>query len=124
VRFLAITFIFLLMPLDAFAGDIPFVGATAKMFVVLLIMVLVLVSLGWIMKKYGPIAKVRKTMGFEVVGQVPLNPKASLALVKVGKSSILIGVTHYGVTLIKDLGENTFDAFVNRSGSGGGHETQ
>jgi flagellar biogenesis protein FliO len=65
--------------------------------------------LAWALKTYGPTARIRKSSGLDIMGQMPLNPKAGLALVRAGKTMLLLGVTQNQVNLIKDLGEDGFE---------------
>ncbi len=118
MKYLVLIPVFFFDPGIALAGETPLAYAGLKTFVVLLAIVGILLALGWSLKRYGPVARARKTLGFEVIGQVPLNQKAGLALIKAGKSLLLVGVTNYSVTLVKDLGEDSFDRLTDEYATG------
>lgn len=88
-----------------------------RTFAVLIGTIVGLFALAWAAKKYGPYAKVRKTIGLDILGQVPVGAKANLALVRVGKSTLLIGVTQNTVTLIKDLQQGDFEKTIQEIGA-------
>ncbi|MCD6569294.1 MAG: flagellar biosynthetic protein FliO [Deltaproteobacteria bacterium] len=121
--FIVIFFANLLFAGDSFAVDAPFVEGSIKMFSVLFIIVFLLVLLAWGLKRYGPVAKAKKALGLDILGQIALNTKASLALVRVGKSLLLIGVTYNSIVLIKDLSRDKFDDTISMVGMDDKHET-
>ena len=96
--------IFLLGTVPAWAGEGDFTAGGGTSLALLVILVLALFGLAWGLKRFGPLARVKKTLGLTVVGQLPLNQKASLALVRIGQTMLLVGVTAQTVTLVKDLG--------------------
>jgi flagellar biogenesis protein FliO len=49
--------------------------------------------------------------------QVPVGARANLALVRVGRSVLLIGVTQNTVTLIKDLEQGDFEKTIQEAGA-------
>jgi len=79
---------------------------------VLAIVVAGLFVLAWALKKYGPTARVKRSLGLDVMGQVALNAKANLALIRLGKSIVLIGVTPNSISLIKELEHSEFDKAI------------
>ena len=83
-----------------------------RAYFILIIIIFGLFFLAWALKKYGPVARVKKSLGLDVLGQVALSTKANLALVRVGKSILLIGVTQNNISLIKDLEEGDFEKAV------------
>lgn len=88
-----------------------------KSFGVTFVFILVLGLVAWALKTYGPSARIRKSSGLDIVGQMPLNPKSSLALVRAGKNLLLLGVTQNQVNLIKDLGEDHFEKALSAQSS-------
>lgn len=99
-------------PLSALAADQPAVGLGLKAFSIVLFFILILGVFAWALKRYGPVARVKRSMGLDILGQMPLSTKATLALVRVGNSLLLLGVTHNHVSLIKELGETSFEKAV------------
>ncbi|RLA99092.1 MAG: hypothetical protein DRG37_05510 [Deltaproteobacteria bacterium] len=123
MKYLVLIPVSLLVPGIAFAGQSPLAYAGLKTFLVLMVIVAMLFALGWSLRRYGPVARAKKTLGLEVIGQVPLNQKAGLALVKTGKTLLLVGVTYYSVTLVKDLGEDSFDRLTDKYSHGDDYAT-
>lgn len=99
-------------PAALLAAQQPESTSILKTFSILLVIVAALFATAWVIKKYGPVARVKKTTGLSVTGQVALNPKASLAIVRAGGSVLLLGVTQNNVTLIKDLGKDEFEKAI------------
>lgn len=93
----------------AAAAEVPPAGVDFKTFTVLIGVILALFTLAWAAKKYGPYTKMKKALGLNVLGQIPVGAKAHLSLVRVGKSILLLGVTQNNVSLIKDMGEGDFE---------------
>ena len=85
---------------------------SVRTFVVLIGTITALFALAWAARKYGPYAKVKKALGLDILGQMPVGSKAHLALVRVGKSILLLGVTQNQVSLIKDLKEGDFEETI------------
>jgi flagellar biosynthetic protein FliO len=83
-----------------------------KSFGVAAVFIIILGAFAWALKTYGPAARIRKSSGLDIVGRVPLGPKAGLALVRVGRSLLLVGVTQEQVNLVKDLGEDGFEKAI------------
>lgn len=113
---ITIFFASFLFPRCSFAFGSPFVEEGLKMFLVLFAVVFLLILLAWALKRYGPVARAKKSLGLDILGQIALNTKASLALVRVEKSLLLIGVTYNSIVLIKDLGKDTFDDDIRTAG--------
>lgn len=97
------------------AAEQPVAGPGWKGFSVAFLFIVILGAASWALKTYGPMARVRKSTGLDVVGRLPLSPKASLALVRVGRSILLLGVTQEQVSLVKDLGETPFEKDIEAS---------
>ncbi len=113
---------FLLCPMArALAADAaPSGSLDFQTFAVLAGTILALFALAWAARKYGPYSRVKKALGLDVVGQVPVGIKANITLVRVGRSMLLLGVTQNHVNLIKDLGEGDFEkAVIDAENSGG-----
>jgi flagellar biosynthetic protein FliO len=91
-----------------------------RTFAVLIGTVCALFALAWAARKYGPYARVKRSMGLDVVGQIPVGPKAHLSLVRVGKSILLLGVTQNQVSFIKEIEGSDFDKAFNQAQSLGG----
>ncbi|MCU0575692.1 MAG: flagellar biosynthetic protein FliO [Desulfobacterota bacterium] len=75
----------------------------------LLLVIAIMFGLAWVLRRYGPVARARKSFGLDVLGQVTLGAKAHLALIRVGKSVLLLGVTANTVNLLKDMEGNEFE---------------
>ncbi len=101
-------------PVLAAEGETSVISSQALF--MLIVIVLGLFVLAWALKKYGPVARVKKSLGLDILGQVALSTKANLALVRVGKSILLIGVTQNNVSLIKDLEQGEFDKTMDEFG--------
>ncbi len=109
---LVLSGLFFAFPALAAEGEYAAVGF--KSLLLLLVIVVALFGLAWGLKRYGPVAQARKSLGLTVVGQVGLNQKSSLALVRVGRSLLLVGVSPGAVTLIKDLEGENFEGAIER----------
>ena len=83
-----------------------------RTFTVLIGVIVGLFALAWAAKKYGPYARVKKTIGLDILGQVPVGPRAHLTMVRVGRSILLLGVTQNTVSLIKDLEQGDFEKVI------------
>ncbi len=75
----------------------------------LLLVIALMFGLAWVIKRYGPVARAKKTFGLDVLGQVSVGAKANLALVRVGRSVLLLGVTANTVNLLKDMEQGAFE---------------
>ncbi|HNQ85540.1 MAG TPA: flagellar biosynthetic protein FliO [Deltaproteobacteria bacterium] len=75
----------------------------------LLLVIALMFGIAWVIKRYGPVARARKTFGLDVLGQVSVGSKATLALVRVGTSVLLLGVTANTVNLLKDIEQGDFE---------------
>ena len=91
------------------AADNGMAGTGLRTAVSLLLVIALMFGLAWVIKRYGPVARARKTFGLDVLGQVSVGAKANLALVRVGRSILLLGVTSNSVNLIKDIEQGDFD---------------
>lgn len=96
----------------AYAAGNDLTTGNVKTFVVLIGTIAALFALAWAARKYGPYAKVKKALGLDILGQMPVGAKAHLALVRVGKSILLLGVTQNHVSLIKDLKAGDFEETI------------
>jgi flagellar biosynthetic protein FliO len=101
---------------DSGAGDVGF-----RTFAVLIGTVVALFALAWAARKYGPYAKVKRSMGLDVVSQIPVGPKAHLSLVRVGRSILVLGVTQNQVSFIKELEGSEFEKAFDHAQSQGGN---
>ncbi|HOO38434.1 MAG TPA: flagellar biosynthetic protein FliO [Deltaproteobacteria bacterium] len=101
-----------LMASPVLASDSEVTGISLQAIFILIIIICGLFALAWALKKYGPVARVKKSLGLDVLGQVALNTKANLALVRVGKSILLVGVTQNNISLIKDLEQGEFEKAI------------
>lgn len=95
-----------------FAAGNDMTAGSVRTFVVLAGTIAVLFALAWAARKYGPYAKVKRALGLDILGQMPVGAKAHLALVRVGKSILLLGVTQNNVSLIKDLKTGDFEEIM------------
>lgn len=102
----------ILCPGIALAEGQPASDLGVKSFGVAFLFIIILGAFAWALKTYGPAARIRKSSGLDIVGRVPLGPKAGLALVRVGKNLLLLGVTQDQVNLVKDLGEDSFEKIM------------
>jgi len=93
----------------AFASDTTVADVGAKAFLSLLLIIILLFGLAWGMKRYGPVSRIRKTSGLEILGHVALGAKVHLSLVRIGKSVLLLGVTQNNISMIKDLDNTDFE---------------
>jgi len=98
-----------LYPGIALAEGQPASDLGLKSFGVAAVFIIILGAFAWALKTYGPAARIRRSSGLDIVGRVPLGPKAGLALVRVGRTLLLLGVTQDQVNLVKDLGEDSFE---------------
>ena len=111
-----------IMASGVLAADGEVTGISLRAIFFLIIIVFGLFALAWALKKYGPVARVKKSLGLDILGQVALNTKANLALVRVGKSILLVGVTQNNISLLKDLEQGDFEkAFDEFSTAQGGN---
>ncbi|MGC9324894.1 MAG: flagellar biosynthetic protein FliO [Desulfomonilia bacterium] len=94
---------------DLLAADVPVAGVSLRAITALIGVMALLFFLAWALKKYGPVARVKKNLGLDILGQMAIGAKAHLALVRVGRSILLLGVTQNTVSLIKDLEEGEFE---------------
>ena len=101
-----------IMASPVLASDSEVTGISLRAIFILIIIICGLFALAWALKKYGPVARVKKSLGLDVLGQVALNTKANLALVRVGKSILLVGVTQNNISLIKDLEQGEFEKAI------------
>lgn len=96
----------------SFASGGEYTGTGIRTFTVLVGVIIALFVLAWAARKYGPYARVKKSIGLDVIGQVPVGVKANLALVRVGKSILLLGVTQNQISFLKDLEQGDFEKAV------------
>lgn len=106
---------------NACAADPGPAAVGFRTFAVLIGSVLALFALAWAARKYGPYARVKRSMGLDVVGQLPVGAKAHLSLVRVGKSILVLGVTQNQVSLIKELEGSEFEKAFDHAQSQGGN---
>lgn len=101
------------LPLHAEESGMAMAGVRAVF--ALLVVIALMFGLAWAMKRYGPVARAGRSTGLTVIGQVALNAKANLALVRAGRSILLLGVTQESINLIKDLEEGEFEKSLSES---------
>ena len=99
------TLIFLLNSLPLYASESGMASTSLKAIASLVLVIALMFTLAWAFKRYGPISRVKKSFGLDILGQVSLGAKVNLALIRVGKSILLIGVTANAVSLLKDMEE-------------------
>jgi flagellar protein FliO/FliZ len=75
----------------------------------LALVIVLMFGLAWAIRRFGPIARARKGLGVDVIGQVTLGPRITIALVRLGSSVLLLGVTPSSVSLLKDLQASDFE---------------
>lgn len=92
-----------------FAVESGMAGTGLRAAASLLLVIALMFGLAWVIKRYGPVARARKTFGLDVLGQVSVGAKASVALVRVGRSVLILGVTSNSVNLLKDIEQGDFD---------------
>jgi flagellar biosynthetic protein FliO len=103
------TLIFLLYSLPLYASESGMASTSLKAIASLVLVIALMFTLAWAFKRYGPISRVKKSFGLDILGQVSLGAKVNLALIRVGKSILLIGVTANAVSLLKDMEEGDFE---------------
>ena len=101
------------LPLHAAESGMASTGLRAVLSLMLVIGLLF--ALAWALKRYGPMAKVKKSFGLDILGQVSLGARVNLALIRVGKSILLIGVTANTVSLLKDMDEGEFEKSLSQA---------
>ncbi|OPZ59861.1 MAG: Flagellar biosynthesis protein, FliO [Deltaproteobacteria bacterium ADurb.Bin510] len=87
---------------------------------VLLLIVMGLLLVGaWAARKYGPVAGVRKNLGVELLGRVPLNQKSGLALVRAGNQVMVLGLTAERISLLKEMPLSEFKESLEQDAQAG-----
>jgi len=115
MRRFCLTILLALYALPLHAGESGMAMAGVRTVFALLVVIALMFGLAWAMKRYGPVARASKSTGLTVIGQVALNAKANLALVRAGRSILLLGVTQESINLIKDLEEGEFEKSLSES---------
>lgn len=115
MKLFSLSLILVLYSLPLHAADTGMAMAGVKTVFSLLLIIALMFGLAWALKRYGPIARTSKSTGLTIMGQVALNAKANLALIRVGKSILLLGVTQDSINLIKDLEEGEFEKSLSES---------
>jgi flagellar biosynthetic protein FliO len=103
------TLAFLLYSLPLYASESGMASTSLKAIASLVLIIALMFTLAWAFKRYGPVSRVKKSFGLDILGQVSLGAKVNLALIRVGKSILLIGVTTNAVSLLKDMEEGDFE---------------
>jgi flagellar protein FliO/FliZ len=111
----AFTVIFLLSSLPLHAAESGMASTGLRAVLSLLLVIALMFVLAWALKRYGPISKVKKSFGLDILGQVSLGARVNLALIRVGKSILLIGVTANTVSLLKDMDEGDFEKSLSQA---------
>ena len=116
------TFTFLLYSLPLYASESGMASTGLRAIASLVLIIALMFTLAWAFKRYGPISRVKKSFGLDILGQVNLGAKVNLALIRVGKSILLIGVTANAVSLLKDMEEGDFEKSLSQVTSPGAHQ--
>jgi len=103
------TLAFLFYSLPLYASESGMASTSLKAIASLVLIIALMFTLAWAFKRYGPVSRVKKSFGLDILGQVSLGAKVNLALIRVGKSILLIGVTTNAVSLLKDMEEGDFE---------------
>lgn len=111
----AFTLIFLLFSLPLHAAESGMASTGLRAVLSLVLVIALMFALAWTLKRYGPMAKVKKSFGLDILGQVSLGARVNLALIRVGKSILLIGVTANTVSLLKDMDEGDFEKSLSQA---------
>lgn len=96
------------------ASDAGMASTGLRAVVSLLAIVALMFGLAWVIKTYGPLARVKRSLGLDIIAQVAVGAKASIALIRVGGSVLLIGVTAQAVNLLKDMEQGDFEKSLNQ----------
>lgn len=100
----------LVYPAALFAAQGPSVSSGALRTAAALVLVVALMfGLAAFLKRFGPVARAGRNLGLSVLGQVALGPKTYLAMVRLEKSVLLLGVTPSSISLIKEMETERFD---------------
>lgn len=109
------------VPLQAAETGMAFSGLRTVL--ALAFVIALMFGLAWAMKRYGPVARVRKSFGLDILGQVALGSKTHLALIRVDRSVLLLGVTQNSINLIKELDRGDFERSLSEiTKTQGGHQ--
>jgi flagellar protein FliO/FliZ len=111
----AFTVFFFLVSLPLQAAESGMASTGLRAVLSLLLVIALMFALAWAIKRYGPIAKVKKSLGLDILGQVSLGARVNLALIRVGKSTLLIGVTANQITLLKDMDAGDFEKSLSQA---------
>jgi flagellar biosynthetic protein FliO len=112
---IAFTVFFLLFSLPLHAADSGMASTGLRSVLSLMLVISLMFALAWALKRYGPMAKVKKSLGLDILGQVSLGARVNIALIRVGKSVLLIGVTANTVSLLKDMDEGDFEKSLSQA---------
>jgi flagellar protein FliO/FliZ len=119
----AFTIVFLLFSVPLQAAESGMASTGLKAVLSLMLVIALMFALAWAIKRYGPMAKVKKSLGLDILGQVSLGARVNLALIRVGKSILLIGVTANTISLLKDMEEGDFEKSLSQAtGQTGVHQ--
>ena len=110
-----ITIAFLACSLPAAAAETGMAATGVRAILSLVLVIALMFAVAWAIKRYGPVGRVKKSFGLDIIGQVSLGVKVNLALVKVGRSILLIGVTANQVSLLKDMEEGDFEKTLSQT---------
>ena len=89
-------------------------GELMRVLTGLLIVVLIIVSLSWIIKRLN-VVHLGSSKGFESIASMTLGPKEKVMLLRIGTRYLLIGVGASAVSTLCDFGEQLPDGFDNES---------
>jgi flagellar biosynthetic protein FliO len=111
----ALTAVFLLISLPLHAAESGMASTGLRAVLSLMLVIALMFAFAWAIKRYGPMAKVKKSLGLDILGQVSLGARVNLALIRVGKSILLIGVTANTISLLKDMDEGDFEKSLSQA---------
>jgi flagellar protein FliO/FliZ len=112
---IAFTVVLFLFSLPLHAADSGMASTGLRSVLSLMLVISLMFALAWALKRYGPMAKVKKSLGLDILGQVSLGARVNIALIRVGKSVLLIGVTANTVSLLKDMDEGDFEKSLSQA---------
>ncbi len=111
----AFTVVFFLFSLPLHAAESGMASTGLRAVLSLMLVIALMFTLAWAIKRYGPMAKAKKSFGLDILGQVNLGARVNLALIRVGKSILLIGVTANAISLLKDMDEGEFEKSLSQA---------
>jgi flagellar protein FliO/FliZ len=111
----AFTVLLVLVSLTLHAAETGMASTGLRTVSSLVLIIALMFVLAWALKRYGPMAKAKKSFGLDILGQVSLGARVNLALIRVGRSVLLVGVTANQVSLLKDMEEGAFEKSLSQA---------